>query len=204
MGFSKELRAMKRVLLVVSLVTFLSISCSAGLIIQMAVENPTLNLGQKTVVHVSAWVDDPGASGDNGLVLWQMDFGVNNPGVIGASNLNITAPVDLFDSSSSTDPLNGGIDAYALKDDDMSSLVGVGGFTEIFTFEVTGLSVGTAEYSIGSELLGDLVDFTPFDISSGTASFDTAGSSNTITVIPEPASLTLFALMSGFVLRRRR
>ncbi|MBN1457166.1 MAG: PEP-CTERM sorting domain-containing protein [Sedimentisphaerales bacterium] len=196
---------MKRTLLVVSLIMFLSISCSAGLVIQMAADESTLEIGQTTVVHVSAWADDPVAAGTNGLVLWQMDFAVDNAGVVGTSNFNIVAPVDIWDSSTSTNELTGEVSGYVLKDDDTSSTVGVGGFTEIFTFEVTGLAAGTVEYSIGSELLGDLVDFTPFDFASGTASFDTAGSSNIITVhTPEPASLTLFALMSGFVLRRRR
>jgi len=170
----------------------------------MLADDDVIGIGDSTLMHVQAWVDDPAASGDNGLVLWQMDLSVDNAGVIGASNLNITAPVDIFDSGSSTDPLNGGVDAYALKDDDMSSVIGVGGFTELFNFEVTGLSAGTAEYSIGNVLIGDLADFTGFDISLGTAFLDTAGFGNVVTVVPEPATLTLFALMSGFVLRRRR
>ena len=193
---------MKRTLLVASLIVFLSISCSAGLVIQMAADDSSLNLGQTTVVHVSAWVDDPVATGTNGLVVWQMDLAVDNAGVVGASNFNIVAPVDIFDSGSSTNALTGEVSGYVLKDDDSTSTVGVGGFTEIFTFEVTGLAVGTVEYSIGNELLGDLADFTPFDISSGTAQFDTVNSDNVFTVVPEPATILLFSL-GALALRKK-
>lgn len=187
---------MKNVIFLFLAATLISVPCSAQFIVKMTSDTTTLTLGSNALVKVWGWVDDPAAAGTNGLVLWQMDFAVDNAGVVGASNFNIVAPVDIFDSGSNTDGLTGEVDGYVLKDDDTASTLGVGGFTEIFNFELTGLAVGTVEYSIGSELLGDLADFTPFDISSGTAIFDTANSDNVFTVVPEPATLLLLALGS--------
>ena len=193
---------MKKVIFILLTITLISVPCPANLLVKMTSDNTTLSIGSTALVKVWAFVDDPAAVGNNGLVVWQMDFAVDNAGVVGASNFNIVAPVDIFDSGSSTNALTGEVSGYVLKDDDSTSTVGVGGFTEIFTFEVTGLAVGTVEYSIGNELLGDLADFTPFDISSGTAQFDTVNSDNVFTVVPEPATILLFSL-GALALRKK-
>lgn len=186
---------MKRTLLVVSLCVFLSISCSASLVMRMTADDVSINVGDSTLVHIFAEVDDGAASGGNGLVLWDLAINADVAGVLDITNHTFVAPGDIFDNDFSS--AGGSGSGWVMKDDDTTSTVG-DGLTEIFNFEVTAVAVGVVTYDLIG--LGDLVDYTAYDVV-----FDVHNSSNIITVhAPEPASLTLFALMSGFVLRRRR
>jgi hypothetical protein len=183
--------------LFVSLVCVISLSAisSGAFVLDMIADNPLLSVGESTIVHVSAFVDDPAASGTNGLVLWQMDIDVDIAGILGITDNTFVAPdpSDMFDSGWSYNAVTGDASTYALKDDDSSSTIGVDVSTEIFNFEVTALSEGTATYTLRNGI-GDLVDGTPFDA---------ADLAYSIEVIPEPSSLVLLAI-GGLALNRRR
>ena len=186
-----------RHVLVILLAIFLSIPCSADLVIKMTVDDTNLGLGDSTLVHLFAEIDDGSASGGNGLVLWDIGIDADVSGVLDISNHSFVSPSDIWESGFSSTVGTGGGSAWVMKDDDQTSTTG-DGLTEIFNFEVTALAVGVVTYDITG--FGDLVDFTAYDIV-----FDSAGSANVITVhIPEPTSLVLFALMGGLVRRHRK
>ena len=202
---------MKKVQFLLAMIIIVSsIPCSANLIVKMTSDNTTLGIGETALVKVWAWADDPCAIGDNGLVLWQMDVDVDIAGILDVTDHQFVNPDpgDIFDSVWDYNPGTGDFEAYALKDDDTTSTIGVGDFTEIYNFEITALAAGTVEYTIGNTLggsfVGELVDYTYFDYDLGTAVFDAANSDNIFTVMPEPATISLFGLMGIFVLRRRK
>jgi len=196
---------MKKLIFVLLAITLISVPCSANLIVKMTSDNTTLGLGSTALVRVWAFVDNPAATGDNGLVLWQMDVDADAPGILDVTDHQFVAPdpLDTFDSAWNYNPVTGDFVTYALKDDDTTSTIGVGGFTEIYNFQITALAAGTVEYTIGNTLggsfVGDLVDFTPFD-----AVFDVNNSDNVFTVVPEPATLLLFGLGTLMLGKRKK
>jgi hypothetical protein len=189
-----------------------------------------LVIGEKVNVHVWAWVNDAIAEPDNGLDTWQMDMDVDNTGVIQITKTGGVANIDLI--APDPDPLWSGWDEASVNNEgspyfgatgevrevvvtqdvvSAPSYTGVGGYSEIFSFQIEAIGVGTATYTLkknfpGGLFLGMLADGTEFDydIDPGSVYFDATVSEHVFTVVPEPASLLIMAFITGLALRNRR
>lgn len=201
-------------------------SVSAGVLhFKMTAPKTTLALGEEVTVTVSAWVDDPIAAPDNGLDTWQLDLSVNNTGVIGitktgsVANITLLAPNPYhpmfsgWSAASVNSPVSGEVRSVAVMQQvyGAPSYVGVGGYTNLFSFNIQALSVGTASYTIrddgGGLFYGCLVDATEYDnaVVPGSVVFDSESSNRTFTVhVPEPMSLAIFALAGLMATVRKR
>jgi hypothetical protein len=218
------------------LLSFNAVS-SAGLSFKMTSEQGDLGdsitglvIGEKVNVHVFAWVDDVRAEPDNGLDTWQMDMDVDNTGVIqitktgDVANINLIAPdPDTYWSGWDDDSVNNEGSPYFGATGEVRevtviqntpgtpSYTGVGGYSEIFSFQIEAIGLGTATYTLKKNFpeglfLGILVNDIEFDydINPDSVYFDAAGSEHVFTVVPEPASLLIMAFMAGLALRSRK
>lgn len=209
----------------------------AGLVFKMTADQgdlghpiTALGVGEKVNVHVWAWVDDAIAEPDNGLDTWQMDLDVDNTGVIqitktsGVANIILIAPDPDPDWSGwDEDSVNNEGDPYFGATGEVREVVvtqevvgapsytGVGGYSEIFSFQIEALEVGTTTYTLKKNFpdglfLGILADGTEFDydIDPESVYFDAPSSDNVFTVVPEPGSLLIMTLMAGFALKSRK
>jgi hypothetical protein len=201
-------------------------SVSAGMLhFKMTAPKTTLAVGEEVTITVSAWVDD--ATSGNGLNTWQLDLSVNNTGVIGITKTGSVADITLlaptpyhpmfsgWSTASVNSPVSGEVRSVAVMQYPLAnpSAVGVGGYTDIFSFNIQAMSVGTASYTIcddgGGLFYGCLVDDTEYDNtvpSDGGVVFDSGSSNRTFTVVhvPEPMSLTIFALAGSLAVIRRK
>jgi hypothetical protein len=183
----------------------------------MHADTTELVVGQEVLVTVSAWVDDSIAGTDNGLDTWQMDVGVSQSGIVEITNdVNPNGDITLIapnpaqtDSkwkySTLNNPNIGAVEEVTVIQDvyGTPSLTGVGGYSEIFSFNIKALAVGTVTYDLydnGMGFYAILVDDTEFE--NAGVSFDTDGSDNVFTVVPEPCTMLLLGLGCA-VLRRR-
>ncbi|OHB49847.1 MAG: hypothetical protein A2Y10_09485 [Planctomycetes bacterium GWF2_41_51] len=201
--------------LLASFCVFINISNAGVLNFKMTAPKTTLQLGEEVTVSVSAWVNDTLASPDNGLDTWQVDLSVSQTGIVeitktgNVANILLLAPNpdtmwSGWNSSSVNNPSTGEVRSVAVLQSDVGapSTVGVGGYTDIFTFTIRALSLGTLTYNIcdngGGGFFGILAEGEEFDndvIDAGDVVFDSQNSDATFTVIPvpEPASLAIFA-----------
>jgi hypothetical protein len=193
----------------------LSASSRAALVFKIISDQTSLAVGQTTTVHVWGWANDPAATGTNGLVDWQLSMVVNNGGIVEITknsnsngDITILAPSPLSTLSpnwaySSVNAVKTGqvSNVNALRNPDNTSTTGIGTYTELFQFNIKAIGQGVVTYDIANGAFGDLVDATPLDMS-----FNSGGSSNILTVVPEPATLVLLAGfgIAGFLTRRKK
>jgi len=198
-------------------------SASAGVLhFKMTAPKTTLAIGETTTVTVLAWVYDSIASPSNGLDTWQLDLSVDDTGIIditktaGVADITLLAPnpdpawSDWKHSTVNT-PVTGEVRAVAVNQLVVGapSYTGVGGFSQIFTFQIEGLAAGTATYTItndGEGCFGILSGGTEYDnsVTPGSVVFDAESSNNTFTVIPEPTTLAIFAFAGLLAALRRK
>ncbi|MGD0784551.1 MAG: PEP-CTERM sorting domain-containing protein [Sedimentisphaerales bacterium] len=209
--------------LLVFLSLFFSNYATAGTLhFKMTTPKTTLAIGETTTVTVSAWVDD--AASGNGLITWQTDLSVDNTGVVGitktgsVADISLLAPSDRdstfsgWSSASVNAPITGEVREVVVVQRVLSnpSNVGVGGYTDIFTFNIEALANGTATYTLcddgGGLFFGTLVNRTEYDNGDipGSVVFDAGSSNNTFTVIPEPTTLAVFAFAGLWAALRRK
>jgi hypothetical protein len=183
---------------------------SAGMLhFKMTAPKTTLEVGEEVTVTVSAWVDSSMAAPDNGLDTWQLDLSVNNTGVIEITKTGLNANIALlapnpdmsysgWDKASVNSLVTGEVHGVQVVQQEIGapSYTGVGGYSDIFTFNIKALAHGTATYTIcddaGSGFFAYLSDGTYYENSN--IVFDAEVSNNVFTVAaPEPASLVIFA-----------
>jgi hypothetical protein len=211
-----------------SILVVLSINQAAAGILHFKMTAPktTLTVNEEVAVTVSAWVDDPIASPNNGLITWQVDLSVNNTGILEitktgtVADITLLAPPDqdttfsTWDYESVNSPITGEVREVVVVQRIISnpSYVGVEEYTDIFTFNIQALSVGTAVYTIrddgGGLFFGMLVNRTEYDndVISGSVVFDASTSDHIFTVVsvPEPISLTIFAFAGLLAALRKK
>jgi hypothetical protein len=171
---------------------------------------------------------------DKGLDTWQLDLSVDNTGVIEIVSLNVLAPnpnpaYPAYNPASLNTPVTGEVRRVAVSQlvTGAPSLTGVGvdndidnpaNYSEIcnFTIRAIGAPSTSAAYTImndgGGGWFGLLVDdlynpptFDNEDITAyGGTYFYASNSKFFFTIVPEPASVVLFAIASAFALRRRK
>ncbi|MEN6386469.1 MAG: hypothetical protein ABFD79_14920 [Phycisphaerales bacterium] len=206
-------------------VLILSTTNAGTLYFKMAAPKTTLEIGEEVVVTVSAWVNDIAATGINGLDTWQLDLSVSQTGIVEITNTGGTADISLlapdpdlllsgWDEESINTPFTGEARSIAVTQDVFGNptTIGVAVYTDIFTFKIKGLSLGSVTYEIcsdnGGGLLGILRDGKEFDNDSydayGSVDFDAENSDAVFTVIPEPASLTVFAVAGLISIIRKK
>jgi hypothetical protein len=207
---------MKKSIVMLCLVALLCLSASsdAALVFKITSDQSQLTVGQTTTMHVWGWANDSAATGNNGLVDWELSLTVNNGGIVEITkNNNAKGDITILTPSpfstitpnwnhasvnaSKTGQVAG---INALRNPDTSSTTGVGAYAELFRFNIKAIGQGVVSYTVANGAFGDLVDGTPLDMS-----FDSGSSSNILTVVPEPATLII---LSGFgiagVLTRRK
>ena len=93
----------------------------------------------------------------------------------------------------------------------VNSTLGVGGYTKIAEFQIVGVNVGQATYSIadgGLGFFGILRDYNP--VNPGTwgnyldGTFDAGASDRVFSIVPEPATFALLGGLGFFLLRSRK
>lgn len=224
-NFHQVVKSAFSAFLLVSLFIFIQSANAGVLYFKMTAPKTTLEVGEEVTVSVFAWIDDSVASSDNGLDTWQLDLSVSGTGIVeitqtgGVADISLLAPSPLdtywsgWNTSSVNSPATGEVREVVATQlvYGTPSLVGVGGYTEIFTFNIKALSAGTITYTIcddgGGLFYGELVDGTEYDndVAAGSVVFDTENSDMTFTVqIPEPASMALFALAGLFSIIRKK
>lgn len=208
----QEMKSVFISLLVIFTVSGINRVSAGALYFKMAASKTTLTVGEEISITVSAWVNDPIAEPDNGLDTWQADLSVDNTGIIeitatgGVADITLLAPDpdpmwSGWDETSVNSPITGEVREVVVIQEEVGapSYIGVGGYSEIFTFNIKALSLGTATYTIlndgGGLFYGALADGTEYDndIIPGSVIFDAENSNRTFTVIPEPASFSVFA-----------
>ncbi len=216
-------QVMKSVL--VSLLVVLSVlfvnSVSAGeLHFKMTAPKTTLAIDEEITVTVSAWIDDPIAIPDNGLDTWQLDLSVDNTGIVEITktanpkgDITLLAPdpdmdYSSWDETSVNLPITGEVRSVAVIQEEIGapSYTGVGDYSDIFTFKIKAIGEGTAAYTIcadgGGGFFAYLADSTYYE-GSGII-FDAGSSNRAFTVVPEPASMTVFALAGILISLRKK
>lgn len=211
--------------LIIVILTLPANSVLAGTIqFKMTAPKTTLTVGEVITVTVSAWVNDPIAQPDNGLDTWQLDLSVDNTGVIEITKTSDVADITLlapnpdsywsgWKESSVNSPVTGEVREVAVTQQIIgaASYTGVGGYSDIFTFNIIGSAVGTATYTICDDSTGDgsgiyafLSDESYYE--GDDMVFDASGSDNVFTVIavPEPASFAVFILAGVLAASKRR
>jgi len=208
----------------ISIVLFVNYAAADTLHFKMTASKTTLTVGEGVTVTVSAWVDDPMASPNNGLITWQADLSVDNTGVVeitktgSVADITLLAPSDRdptfsgWNSTSVNSPITGEVREVVAIQNNISnpSYVGVGGYTDIFTFNIKALANGAATYTIcddgGGLFFGMLGDLTEYDnsVTPGSVVFDAQNSNNTFTVIPEPTTLAIFVCAGLLAALRRK
>jgi hypothetical protein len=202
------------------------------LVFKMTADKTTLSPDEQTVVHLWAWIYTPDGieKPDNGLDTWQLDLSVDTTNVIEIVSLNVLAPnpnpaYPPYNPASLNNPITGEVRRVAVIQLNVGapSLTGVGiddnidnpaNYSEIcnFTIQAIGAPSTSAAYTImndgGGGWFGILADGAEFDNESITAdggtSFYASGSDHVFTIVPEPATVVLFAIASAFTLRRRK
>jgi hypothetical protein len=203
------------VMLCLAILVCLSASSGAALVFKITSDDAALTVNQTTTMHVWGWADDPKAIGTNGLVDWQLSMVVNNGGIVEITkSVNANGDITILDPSplstlspnwtySSVNAVKTGqvSNVNALRDPDTTSTTGIGAYAELFQFNIKAIGQGVVTYNIANGAFGDLVDGTPLDMS-----FDSGGSSNILTVVPEPATLVILAGfgIAGFLTRRKK
>jgi hypothetical protein len=208
------------VMLCLAVLVCLSASSGAALVFKITSDNSTLAVNQTTTMHVWGWANDPKAIGTNGLADWALNMVVNNGGIVEITkdvntngDITILAPSPLSTLSpnwnySSVNAVKTGqvSNVNALRNPDNASTTGIGTYTELFQFNIKAISEGNVIYSM-TNMIGDLADFkTAFDSGDGSAIFDAAGSSNILTVVPEPTTLVILSGfgIAGLLTRRKK
>ena len=202
------------------------------LVFKMTADKTALSPDEQTMVHVWAWIYTPTGieEPNNGLDTWQLDLSVDTSGVIEILSLNVLAPnpnpaYPPYQLASLNTPITGEVRRVAVSQlvTGAPSFTGVGGdddidnpanYSEIcnFTIRAFGAPSTSAAYTImndgGGGWFGILADDTEFDNESDTAYggtyFYASGSDHVFTIIPEPATVVLFAAAAAFALRRRK
>lgn len=199
--------------------------CSANLLkFKMVSDNTELLIGETATVSVQAWIDSDYGTAGNGLDTWALDLDVDTSGVIGITETDGEADIDLiapdpdfmwsgWNSSSINSPVTGEAREIAVSQVSVgaSSDTGIGGYSELFSFQVEALAEGTATYTIKDDggglffaFLADGIWFENDIFADGGVYFDAAASDNVFTVVPEPCSLIIMSGLSLVALRRRR
>ncbi len=175
-------------------------SVQAGVNFSIVSDKDTIEIDETAHLQVFAEIDDNVNSGE-GIISWQMAIEVNDLAVA-----EITDAELVFSSFfSGVDILGGKVtNAFYSADNESISDIGVNGPTEIFNFDVVGLSSGEviftpAELGV-TEILSELVGDVQYTFADG----DISVSGATIHVIPEPLTVSYLAIALGFCFRKRR
>jgi len=187
----------------------------AGLLFQITATKNTLTPGEEATISIWAYIEEELEEG-NGLNVWQLDMAVNTDGVVQVSAdpvLIAPTPIDpasgwLSLNTDSTGNVYGlGVFTPGPQDSD----TGVGGFSLLA--QVTIEAIG----AVGEQVTYELTDYTHTTGFWGALRDDTMMPSyvypdnvqflpgnNVFTVVPEPGSLLIMALMAGLALRSRK
>jgi hypothetical protein len=213
----KEYRVMKQTILFLTAVILFTVSSQvhAALTFKMNADKTTLALGDIASIEIFAYANDPLATGQNGVNSWQISLLVSGSGVVQVvdGSIAVTAPFPNDFLTSGINSPSGSISDLAMnaKTIPVNSTLGVGGYTKIAEFQIVGVNVGQATYSIadgGLGFFGILRDYNP--VNPGTwgnyldGTFDAGASDRVFSIVPEPATFALLGGLGFFLLRSRK
>ena len=169
--------------------------------VTVSLDNTTINVAGTTTLHVYGQTAS-GTAGD-GIVSWDVDLTVGNTTVAG-----LGLPVTL---GSSWDHIGGQSSTGTWSSPTLDAIYdlagsgterGVGSPVELFSATISGLALGTSTLTIQADY------FIGADFTTVVGLNDDAGvytsASTTLTVVPEPVSVSLLALGAMVLVRRRR
>ncbi len=208
---------MKQTILFLTAVILFTVSSQvhAALTFKMNADKTTLALGDIASIEIFAYANDPLATGQNGVNSWQISLLVSGSGVVQVvdRSIAVTAPFPNDFLTSGINSPSGSISDLAMnaKTIPVNSTLGVGGYTKIAEFQIVGVNVGQATYSIadgGLGFFGILRDYNP--VNPGTwgnyldGTFDAGASDHVFSIVPEPATFALLGGLGFFLLRSRK
>lgn len=208
---------MKQTILFLTAVILFTVSSQvhAALTFKMNADKTTLALGDIASIEIFAYANDPLATGQNGVNSWQISLLVSGSGVVQVvdRSIAVTAPFPNDFLTSGINSPSGSISDLAMnaKTIPVNSTLGVGGYTKIAEFQIVGVNVGQATYSIadgGLGFFGILRDYNP--VNPGTwgnyldGTFDAGASDRVFSIVPEPATFALLGGLGFFLLRSRK
>lgn len=203
------------VFLVILLLLFFNGASSASLVFRMTATDNTLIVGQEATIGIWAYAEE--AAGLNGLNVWQFDMVVDTSNVIavktdGGTAIDLIAPSPMDETMPGWSSVNSLLSGNVLElgavtlDSPQDSDTGVGDFSLLAEITIVAIGQGQATYDLidngTAGFYGILRDGGYYDIN--IANLEFRPGSNVFTVIPEPASLVIMAIMTGFALRSRR
>ena len=212
------------VCLALSLSFFFNSVSFANAVFKMTATRNILEVGETATIGLWANIEEQ-TTGLNGINLWQLDMVVDVGNVVTVVDVSLIAPSprDTFmpeyvgiNTPDSGNLLGVGASVFEAPKD---SGVGVGEFSLLANITIQAIGLGEVTYSLGGDTLGFNAYLRDFDWGnwqdpSGTSVYDSTyaapyravfqSGNNVFTVVPEPGSLAIMAVMAGFALRRRR
>ena len=175
-----------------------------------------IGVGDETTISIYARVVGGGAG--NGIISWGLDLVPTVAGVVTVtgSNLLEPSPVEPFSASNgimNLDPsdalFDGALLSIAASTLEITHDAGIGDFTKLAEVTVEGKATGDFTYNLQAwdttGFYAYTADFTEYNIgNAGPYSIDFLSGNNDFTVTPEPCSLTILAILTGMVVRKRR
>lgn len=204
----------------------------ANLLFQMTATQNTLTVGEEATIGIWANIEEE-PNGLNGLNLWQLDMVADVPdvvkvktdGTIPGTEIDFIAPSPQDPDGTGWASVNQDLDTNVFEGNVLGlgatlatmpddSDTGVGGYTLLVEVTIEGIASGTVEYDLvdalemGGGFYGVLRDYFEeeegnyYDIMDGNLQF--VPGNNVFTVVPEPGSLLIMALMAGLALKSRK
>jgi len=186
----------------------------ANLLFQMTATQNTLTVGEEATIGIWANIEEE-PNGLNGLNLWQLDMVADVPdvvkvktdGTIPGTEIDFIAPSPQDPDGTGWASVNQDLDTNVFEGNVLGlgatlatmpddSDTGVGGYTLLVEVTIEGIASGTVEYDLVEE------EGNYYDIMDGNLQF--VPGNNVFTVVPEPGSLLIMALMAGLALKSRK
>jgi len=190
----------RHVLVVLAFFAFSNLLQASVIDVTVSASKSTIGIGETATLSVFGQLKPGYAAAGNGIFGWDVDLRLSDPSILGIlpATLDRSGWTGTPSTSSSGTVKSWGLDAIYDTGEGSSSL-GVGGPVGLFSVQFTGLALGTTTFTVEP----DMVTGADFVTWLGNTGGDYSAASQTITVTPEPATVSLLGLGALALFRRR-